>query len=139
MIVFKNIITTSAFALCCLFGIQTKAQNHTNLIFTKSSVAEMRSQLGKVALFDESLADAKTEVDAAILLGINVPIPKDMAGGFTDEQHKKNYTILQKAGVLYQLTQDEKYAFCLCKNVSYFTFTSTRTFICERKIILGKP
>ncbi|WP_026978742.1 heparinase II/III domain-containing protein [Flavobacterium tegetincola] len=110
MIVFKNIITTSAFVLCCLFGIQTKAQNHPNLILTKASVAEMRSQLGKVALFDKSLADAKTEVDAVILIGIIVPIPKDMAGGFTHEQHKKNYTILQKAGVLYQLTQDEKYA-----------------------------
>ena len=87
-----------------------QAQEHPNLILTKKGVQEIRQQLGKVPLFDASLADVKEEVDAEMLKPISVPIPKDMAGGFTHEQHKKNYLILQKAGVLYQILNEEKYA-----------------------------
>lgn len=65
------------------------AQEHPNLILTKKGVQEIRQQLGKVPLFDASLADVKAEVDAEIAKPISVPIPKDMAGGFTHEQHKK--------------------------------------------------
>lgn len=110
MLFFKKNYSNSFFLIFILLGVSAAAQNHPNLVLTKASVDEIRSNLGKIALFDESLNDTKTEVDQAILLGINVPIPKDMAGGFTHEQHKKNYTILQKAGVLYQLTQVDKYA-----------------------------
>lgn len=61
-------------------------------------------------LFDATLAKARAEVDAEIASGIHVPIPKDMAGGYTHERHKQNFFVLQKAGALYQLTQEEKYA-----------------------------
>uniref|UniRef100_UPI00404A774B heparinase II/III domain-containing protein n=1 Tax=Flavobacterium sp. TaxID=239 RepID=UPI00404A774B len=87
-----------------------QAQEHPNLILTKKGVQEIRQQLGKVPLFDASLADVKAEVDAEMLNPISVPIPKDMAGGFTHEQHKKNYLILQKAGVLFQILNEDKYA-----------------------------
>ena len=43
-------------------------------------------------------------------MGIDVPIPKDMAGGYTHQQHKLNYKLMYKAGNLYQFTGDEKYA-----------------------------
>ncbi len=61
-------------------------------------------------LFDATLAQARAEVDAEIAAGIAVPVPKDMAGGYTHERHKQNFFILQKAGALYQLTKEEKYA-----------------------------
>lgn len=96
--------------LFILFASFIQAQEHPNLILTKKGVQEIRQQLGKVPLFDASLADVKEEVDAEMLKPISVPIPKDMAGGFTHEQHKKNYLILQKAGVLYQILNEEKYA-----------------------------
>jgi oligo-alginate lyase len=96
--------------LFILFASFIQAQEHPNLILTKKGVQEIRQQLGKVPLFDASLADVKEEVDAEMLKPISVPIPKDMAGGFTHEQHKKNYLILQKAGVLYQILEDKKYA-----------------------------
>lgn len=86
------------------------AQEHPNLILTKKGVQEIREQLGKAPLFDASLATVKDEVDAEIVKPISVPIPKDMAGGFTHEQHKKNYLILQKAGILFQILNEEKYA-----------------------------
>ncbi|WP_165932708.1 hypothetical protein [Flavobacterium cellulosilyticum] len=47
---------------------------------TKEGVREIRSQLGKLPLFDTSLADVKTEVDAEIAFGIVVPVPKDYSG-----------------------------------------------------------
>jgi len=85
------------------------AQNHPNLVLTKQGVREIQSQLGKVPLFDASLADVKAEVDAEIAVGIQVPIPKDFSGGYTHERHKRNFLILEKAGVLYQILGDEKY------------------------------
>lgn len=83
---------------------------HPNLMLTQQSVVAIKSKLGKVPLFDSSLAAARLAVDTAISEGIQVPIPKDMAGGYTHMQHKKNYNILQKSGVLFQLTGEEKYA-----------------------------
>ena len=84
--------------------------NNPNLILTSQAVSEIKSQLGAIPIFDETLALAKEEVDAAIEKGIDVPIPKDMAGGYTHTQHKLNYANMQKAGVLFQLLEDEKYA-----------------------------
>ena len=85
-------------------------QQHPNLILTTKSVTEIKNQLGSIPLFDETLKVAKQEVDAAIESGIDVPMPKDMAGGYTHTQHKLNYANMQKAGVLYQILDDEKYA-----------------------------
>lgn len=89
---------------------QTNKQEHPSLILTKAGVEKIKAQLGTVPLFDETLAKTKAEVDAEILNGIDVPIPKDYSGGYTHERHKKNFLILQKAGVLYQILDDETYA-----------------------------
>ena len=87
-----------------------KAQEHPNLILTQEGVEQIRENLGKVPFFDSYLKEIKAEVDAEIETGIHVPIPKDMAGGYTHERHKKNFLILQKAGVLFQILEDQIYA-----------------------------
>ncbi len=81
-----------------------------NLILTVEGVKSMRSSLGKVPLFDQSVEAIHNQVDAEIEAGIDVPIPKDLAGGYTHERHKANFFTMQKAGVLFQITGDEKYA-----------------------------
>lgn len=86
------------------------SQEHPGLILTKQGVEDIRSKLGSVPLFDTSLKQVKEEVDAEMAKGIHMPIPKDYSGGYTHERHKKNFLILQKAGVLFQLLDDEKYA-----------------------------
>lgn len=91
-------------------ALWSTAQEHPKLIMTKQGVAEIRQNLGKVPLFDAYLAEVKAEVDAEIKTGIHVPIPKDMAGGYTHERHKRNFFMLQKAGALYQILEDESYA-----------------------------
>ena len=90
--------------------INVESGSHPKLILTKQGVNNIRKHLGNVPIFDKSLADTKAEIDAEIELGIIVPIPKDLSGGFTHERHKKNFVVLQKAGVLYQILNDEKYA-----------------------------
>ena len=106
----KNNIVIQLFLLLFLMaGDSSFAQSHPNLILTKEGVKEIRANLGKVPMFDKVLADVKKEIDAEIALGIQVPIPKDMAGGYTHERHKRNFFVLQKAGNLFQITQEEKY------------------------------
>jgi len=88
----------------------TQAQEHPNLILTKSGVEKIRKNLGKVPLFDATLQKVKTAVDKEIAAGIATPIPKDFSGGYTHYRHKQNFIIAQKSGVLYQILQDDKYA-----------------------------
>jgi hypothetical protein len=83
---------------------------HPKLILTKQGVKDIRSQLGTIPIFDATLTKVQQEVDAEILAGIEVPIPKDFSGGYTHERHKRNFLIAQKAGVLYQILKDKKYA-----------------------------
>ena len=85
-------------------------KEHPKLILTAQGVAAIRGQLGNIPIFDKSLQAVKEEVDAEIASGIDVPIPKDYSGGYTHSRHKQNWFILQKAGLLYQILDDEKYA-----------------------------
>jgi hypothetical protein len=82
---------------------------HPGLIMTKAGVEKIRAELGNVPLFDATLATVKAEVDAEIELGIDTPVPKDFSGGYTHVRHKRNFLIAQKAGVLFQILEDEKY------------------------------
>ncbi|ADV51463.1 alginate lyase family protein [Cellulophaga sp. E16_2] len=83
---------------------------HPNLILTAQGVKDIRAQLGNIPIFDATLKAVQEEVDAEIFLGIDTPIPEDYSGGYTHVRHKSNMIILQKAGVLYQILDDEKYA-----------------------------
>ena len=95
---------------CFLTANKLSAQEHPSLILTKAGVDTIRKKLGTVPLFDASLQKVREEVDAEIAEGLDVPIPKDYSGGYTHERHKRNFLMLQKAGVLYQILQEEKYA-----------------------------
>ncbi len=89
---------------------KTKSQEHPSLILTKDGVEKIRKELGSIPIFDNSLKAVKEEIDAEIASGIEVPIPKDYSGGYTHARHKRNWVVMQKAGVLYQILEDEKYA-----------------------------
>ena len=105
----------SRIAICLMtlsLGVctMTQAGEHPQLILTKAGVEKISAELGTVPLFDATLQKVKAEVDAEIELGIDTPIPKDYSGGYTHERHKRYFFIIQKAGVLYQILEDEKYA-----------------------------
>jgi oligo-alginate lyase len=60
-------------------------------------------------LFAGEVERARRDVDASIQAGINVPVPKDPGGGFTHEQHKRNYRVIFEGGQLFRLTGDARY------------------------------
>jgi len=91
-------------------SLALKANEHPNLILTKDGVEKIRANLGKAPLFDATLKNVKALVDAEIASGIDTPIPKDFSGGYTHFRHKQNFKFAQKAGVLYQILEDDKYA-----------------------------
>ncbi|RKS55706.1 alginate lyase [Gillisia mitskevichiae] len=98
-----------------IFSQFIKAQDQASskssgLILTEEGLKKIKDNLGQVPLFDRSLQEIKDEVDIEINNGIEVPIPKDLAGGYTHERHKKNYSTAQKAGVLFNILGEEKYA-----------------------------
>jgi len=102
----------TVFMMLAGLALATDARSaaHPGLILTRSGVEQIRAGLGQVPLFDAALASARDEVDAEISLGIDTPLPKDFSGGYTHERHKRNFFAMQKAGVLFQLLEDEKYA-----------------------------
>lgn len=60
-------------------------------------------------LFAGEVERARRDVDASIAAGINVPVPKDPGGGFTHEQHKRNYRVIFEGGQLFRLTGEARY------------------------------
>lgn len=105
------------FSFWILFGCVDKQNqghaahlSHPSLSLTSEGVQNVRKMMGTVPLFDQSIQSAVEEVNKEIANGIEVPVPKDLAGGYTHERHKTNFFTMQKAGVLFQITGEEKYA-----------------------------
>lgn len=107
-----GLLWVGAFALilAALALAKPVAAEHPSLLMTKAGVQQIRAELGKVPLFDTTIQAVKAEVDAEIDSGIHTPIPRDYSGGYTHERHKQNFFVIQKAGALYQILDDEKYA-----------------------------
>ena len=103
-------IATTFLILGLVIPAISQSGEHPSLIMTKAGVEKIRAELGTAPLFDATLESVKAEVDAEIELGIDTPIPKDLSGGYTHVRHKRNFLIIQKAGVLFQILEDEKYA-----------------------------
>ncbi|MCK0127358.1 alginate lyase family protein [Erythrobacter sp. F6033] len=60
-------------------------------------------------LYAAELLRAKAFVDGMMEEGLVVPQPKDPGGGYTHEQHKRNYKAIYLGGQIYRITGDEKY------------------------------
>ncbi|MGB5483486.1 alginate lyase family protein [Parasphingorhabdus sp.] len=61
-------------------------------------------------LFKSEMELARSFVDQMIEAGVVVPVPKDPGGGYTHEQHKRNYKAIYEGGQLYRITGERKYA-----------------------------
>jgi hypothetical protein len=80
------------------------------VLVTTSEWRHMAQTGSRAPLFAREQARAAAMVQAAMKAGIDVPRPKDSGGGYTHEQHKRNYQTIQAAGALYRLTGDRAYA-----------------------------
>jgi oligo-alginate lyase len=103
-----NIIILSVTISICS-NISFSQNEHPRLVITSDDVQLIQNSLGKYPLFDFSYNQAMEKIEAALRNPIDVPVPVD-AGGYTHERHKKNYTEMYLAGVLYSVTKDKRYA-----------------------------
>ena len=83
---------------------------HPVTFFTKKEAALVKANLSTYPLLTKSYDELKKDVDFWIGKEVDVPFPKDPAGGYTHDKHKANYTLMFNSGVLYNLTGDAKYA-----------------------------
>jgi len=88
----------------------SSAQIHPRLVLTKEGVTEIQLNIKKYPILYNSLNEAISEVESEMAKDIDIPLPEGMAGGYSYERHKKNYLVLQKAGVIFQITANQKYA-----------------------------
>lgn len=108
--------------------------SHPRLISTVQEVVEMRSAIDQSGRFTHTYEALKREVDSVIDAGFVVPFPKDAGGGYTHEQHKKNYQLMNNAGIVYQISQDTRYAdFVRDMLLAYAEFYPTLGFHPKRK------
>ena len=77
------------------------------LLLSAADVRLIKESLGKYAWFDKAYGEAKEAVDRACASSIDVPKPVD-AGGYAHERHKQNYREMQSAGILYQVTKEDR-------------------------------
>ncbi|WP_226704035.1 heparinase II/III family protein [Microbulbifer elongatus] len=86
------------------------AAEHPSLVISAADVDAMQGAVEQPGRFRTAFLSTQSAVDRALQAPIAVPMPADAGGGYTHEQHKKNYQLMYNAGVLYQVTEDAKYA-----------------------------
>ena len=82
---------------------------HPNLIVTQSEIAMIKSEVHQVPVAATALEQLIRKTDTIIAQPMDVPVPKDAGGGYTHEQHKRNFSAMYNAGLLFQLTDNETY------------------------------
>lgn len=114
--IFKNSVVNMGVVLAALIALAVVAvrvvageSSHPNLIITESDVKHISEEWHKYDVYADQLNADKKALDEFIELGVVVPLPKDAGGGYTHEQHKRNYKAIRNAGFLYQVTGDKKY------------------------------
>ncbi|PZP62612.1 MAG: alginate lyase [Pseudoxanthomonas spadix] len=90
--------------------VQRHEADAAPVLVTLEEWKAMAAQGASAPLFAREQARASRELDKQLQRGIDVPVPKDPGGGYTHEQHKRNYQAIEAAGTLYRLTGDKRYA-----------------------------
>ena len=89
---------------------------HPITFFTAKEIVAVKAGLSKYPLLTKSYIELKQQVDEWLNKEVDVPLPKDPAGGYTHEKHKANYMLMFNSGILYNITGEIKYAI-LVKNI----------------------
>ncbi|NDE79170.1 MAG: heparinase, partial [Chitinophagaceae bacterium] len=99
-----------SFILFLVVIVSARAQTHPIAFFNTSEAKEVAASLQAFPLLTNSFNTIKKEVDQNIGKDIDVPLPKDPAGGYTHDKHKTNYMLMFNSGILFNLTGEIKYA-----------------------------
>ncbi len=79
------------------------------LVFPAHAKANGAEQTALPPLYKAEMERAQEFVSGMIEQGVVVPVPKDPGGGYTHEQHKRNFRAIHLAGQLFRITGDVKY------------------------------
>lgn len=109
MSVFFRTLNTFVLLTAMLTSANALAQ-HPNLVLTVNDVKQMRAAIGTIDNFTDEYEKQKARIELVLSQIVDIPMPKDGGGGYTHEQHKSNYMLMFDAAVIYQLSQDKKYA-----------------------------
>ncbi|MEI6860180.1 MAG: heparinase II/III family protein [Shewanella sp.] len=107
---FKLAVIAGSLTILMPWHAMAVMQSHPSLVVNQQDVETMRAAIKQPGVFQQAFVTKKTTVDSFLLQPINVPIPVDAGGGYTHERHKKNYQHMYDAGIMYQLTKEDKYA-----------------------------
>ncbi|WP_108788382.1 heparinase II/III domain-containing protein [Erythrobacter sp. Alg231-14] len=83
------------------FGVQP------SLAYAHSETVEEAAAIPP--LYAAELDRARDFVDGMMADGVVVPVPKDPGGGYTHEQHKRNFRAIYLGGQIYRITGDDRY------------------------------
>ncbi len=95
--------------LACAIAVVTSVFSLAAMATPQSGPGAGQSE-SAAPLFAAEIARSKAFVTEMMREGVNVPVPKDTGGGYTHEQHKRNYRAIYEAGRLYRLTGEKAYA-----------------------------
>ena len=80
--------------LCALLWCVFVQAQHPCTFFTKNEAEAVKKNITLYPVLSKSFTDIKNSVDLWIGKDVDVPFPKDPAGGYTHDKHKTNYTLL---------------------------------------------
>lgn len=84
-------------------------QSHPCLIVSQKEGQEIKESINKYELLEATFNKYKKIIGEAFDNPIEVPPPGE-SGSYAHAKHKQNYREMRKAGVLYNITEEEKYA-----------------------------
>lgn len=87
-----------------------QANDAAPVLVSAAEWRRMAEQGAHSPLFAHSETRLTNLVRKAMAAGFHVPVPKGFAGGYSQEQHKRNYKLIKAAGTLYRLTGNHAYA-----------------------------
>lgn len=96
--------------LLTVSALYSQAQPHPSVFVTAEDLAALKAGLARYPLLSVSFADLKNQVDSLLGKEVDVPFPKDPAGGYTHDKHKSNYILMFNSGILYNITGKRAYA-----------------------------
>ncbi len=85
------------------------SQSHPSIFITAEEAADIRNARGQWPLLDAAVDRAVDMIDQAAATPMDVPPPGE-SGGYAHERHKQNYREMRNAGLLFQITGEERYA-----------------------------
>ena len=96
--------------LCLLPSTSYGGASYGVSLVADSDVEAMRKAIHLPGQFQTKMQEKRAAVDELLNNPISVPLPKDAGGGYTHEQHKRNYQHMYDAGLMFLLTEQQAYA-----------------------------